>query len=115
MPTDVAKTGRCHQPLKPRSHQTICLVLAVKLLGIMWRNRCWSTTFRTITSGDAHIYMVTELAGVYQPHMLQSHQTFGPVPIVKMLEIMCRSRGWPTTFHTITTTDADRWCQDWLV
>ena len=28
-------------------------VPAVKLLGIMLRNRCWPTTFHTITVGDA--------------------------------------------------------------
>ena len=36
----------------PRSHQTFRLVLTVKLLGIMLRNRWWSTTFLTITAGD---------------------------------------------------------------
>ena len=36
------------------AHQTLCLVLAVKLLGIMLRNRCWPTTFLTITTGDAN-------------------------------------------------------------
>ena len=39
--------------LMPRSHQTFCSVLAVKLLGIMLRNRWWPTTFITITAGDA--------------------------------------------------------------
>ena len=41
-------------PLMPRSHQTLRLVLAVKLLGIMLRNRWRSTTFLTITAGDAN-------------------------------------------------------------
>ena len=36
-----------------RSHQTFRPVLAVKLLGIMLRNRCWPTTFHTITAEDA--------------------------------------------------------------
>jgi hypothetical protein len=37
----------------PRSHQTLRMVPTVKLLGIMFRNRCWPTTFDTITIGDA--------------------------------------------------------------
>ena len=39
-----------------------------------------------------------------------SHQTFRPVSAVKLLGIMFRNRCWPTTFHTITTGDADGWC-----
>ena len=39
--------------LRGRSHQTFRSVLAVKVLGIMLRNRCWPTTFLTITAGDA--------------------------------------------------------------
>ena len=38
--------------LRSRSHQTFHLVLAVKLLGIMLKNRCCSTTFHTITTGN---------------------------------------------------------------
>ena len=34
--------------------------------------------------------------------MPRSHQTFHPVPAVKLLRIMLRNRCWPTTFHTIT-------------
>ena len=37
------------------SHQTFRLVLAVKLLGIMFTNRCWPNTFYTITAEDAEI------------------------------------------------------------
>ena len=44
-----------------------------------------------------------------------SHQTFRPVPAVKILEIMLRNRCWPTTFCTITTEDVDGWCVNWLV
>ena len=48
--------------------------------------------------------------------MPRSHQTFRPVPTVKLLGIMLRNRCWSTTtFHTITTVDADRWCHKWLV
>jgi hypothetical protein len=42
--------------------------------------------------------------------MPQSHQTFHPVPTVKLLGIMFRNNCWPTTFDTITTRDADKWC-----
>jgi hypothetical protein len=35
-----------------QSHQTFRLIPTVKLLGIMFINRCWSTTFHTITVGD---------------------------------------------------------------
>ena len=42
------------KPLMPRWHQIFCSVLDMKLLGIMLRNRCWSTTFLTITVGDAN-------------------------------------------------------------
>ena len=39
--------------LMPQSHQTFRSILAVKLLGITFRNRWWPTTFLTITAGDA--------------------------------------------------------------
>ena len=45
-------TRQCDQPLMPRSHQTFRPVLVVKLLGIMFRNGYWPTTFPTITAGD---------------------------------------------------------------
>ena len=38
----------------PSSHQTFCPVWAIKLLGILLRNRCWLTTFHIITSEDAN-------------------------------------------------------------
>jgi hypothetical protein len=41
--------------------------------------------------------------------MPRSHQTFHPVLAVKLLGFMLRNRCWPTTFHTITTEDADGW------
>ena len=40
-------------PLTPRSHQTFRPISAVKLLGIMFRIRCWLTTVQNITAGDA--------------------------------------------------------------
>ena len=42
--------------LRGRSHQTFCPDPAVKLPGIMLRNRCWPTTFYTITVGDANAW-----------------------------------------------------------
>ena len=41
------------QPHMPRSHQTFRPVLAVKLMGIMFKNRWWATGFHTITAEDA--------------------------------------------------------------
>jgi hypothetical protein len=38
--------------LMPRSHQPFRPVLALKLVGITLRNRCWPTAFHTITAGD---------------------------------------------------------------
>jgi hypothetical protein len=54
MSTDDVKTGRCDQPIMPQSHQTFHPVPTMKLLGIMFKNRCWPTTFHTITAGDAN-------------------------------------------------------------
>jgi hypothetical protein len=36
--------------LRPQSHPTFRPVLAMKLLGIMLRNRCWPATLYTITT-----------------------------------------------------------------
>ena len=36
----------------PRSHQNFRRFAAIKLLGIMLRNRCWPTTICIITAGD---------------------------------------------------------------
>ena len=55
----------------PRSHQTLCAVLAVKLLGIMLSRRWWPTIF-------VHYYsrrcrrMVSELPNVIGPLVLSS-------------------------------------------
>ena len=46
----ITYTKRLSVSLMPRSHQTFRPVLAVKLLGIMLRNRCWPTTFHIITA-----------------------------------------------------------------
>ena len=53
MPTDGVRIGLCDEPLMPRSQQSFCPILAVKLLGVMVRNRCRPTTFHTVTTGDA--------------------------------------------------------------
>ena len=97
--------------LMPRSHQTFCPVLAVKLLGIMFRYRCWPTTFTLL-----QLEMPTD--GVWtgqrdQPSMPWSHQTFRLVPTVKLIGIMSKNGCWPTTFCTITTGDANGRCQKW--
>ena len=39
-----------------------------------------------------------------------SHQHFRPIPIVKVLGIMLRSKCWPTIFLNIITRDAIKWC-----
>ena len=51
--TQIHVFRRLHQWVRPQLHPTLCPVLAVKLLGIMFRNRCWPTTSHTITTGDA--------------------------------------------------------------
>ena len=40
--------------LMPRSHQPFCQLPAMKLLRSMLRNRCWPTTFPTITAGEVN-------------------------------------------------------------
>ena len=52
MLTNGAKSDLYDQPLMPQSHQTFCPVSAMKLLGIVFRNRCWHTTIYIITVGD---------------------------------------------------------------
>ena len=47
--------------------------------------------------------------------MPRSHQNFRPIPAVKLLGILLRSRCWPTTFHTNTAGDTDGGCQNWPV
>ena len=47
----VAKRKR--ERVMPRSHQTFRSVSTVKLLGIMFRIRCWPTTFQPFITRDA--------------------------------------------------------------
>ena len=47
--------------------------------------------------------------------MPQSHQTFRPVPAMKLLEIMFTNRCRSTTFHIITAGNVDGWCLKWPV
>ena len=44
-----------------------------------------------------------------------SHQTFHPVPTMKLLGTMFRIRYWPTIFHNITVRFVDTWCHKWMV
>jgi hypothetical protein len=53
-----SRSCRWMVPEVSRSHQTFRPVQAVKLLGIMLRNRCWPTTFHTITARDTTLDMV---------------------------------------------------------
>jgi hypothetical protein len=50
----------------PQSHQTFHSVPTVKLLGIMFKNRCWSIDFHTISAGDDG-WTVPEVVGVIGP------------------------------------------------
>ena len=52
-PTEGIRSGRCDEPLMPRSHQCFRPVPAMKLMGIMLMNRYWPTTFHTIPDRDA--------------------------------------------------------------
>ena len=94
--------------LVPWSRQTFRLVRAMKLLGIMLRNRCWPTTFHTITAGDGDGWCLCD-----QPLMHRSHQTLCLVPTMKLLGIMFINRYWLTTLDTFTVMHANRWCQKW--
>ena len=49
----VPEAAQLINPSAYTQHQTFRPVLAVKLLRIMFRNRCWPTTFHTIITGDA--------------------------------------------------------------
>ena len=73
----------------------------------------WCEIHLTSRPGDARRQvgpMIDEVHGV----MPQSHQTFRPVPAVKLLEIMLRNRCWPTTSQSVIAgDDANRWCQKW--
>jgi hypothetical protein len=53
--------------LMSRSHQTFRPVSAERLMGIMFRNRCSSTTVHTITAEDVDGWMVPEAASVISP------------------------------------------------
>ena len=48
------RISQCDQPLMSKSHQTFGLVPAVKLPGIMFKNKCWPTTFHIIITEDAY-------------------------------------------------------------
>jgi hypothetical protein len=52
-PIEGLQVLQCLLMFMPRAHQTFCPLPVVKSLEIMFRNRCWPTTFHTITIGDA--------------------------------------------------------------
>ena len=94
-----------------RLHQNIHPVRVLKSLGIMLRNRCWPTAFHNIIAGNANRWRQKQLVwSTSSIFMLQSHQKFHPIPVLKLLGIMLRNRCRPTTFHTITAGNADGWC-----
>ena len=100
--------------LMPGSHQTFHLVLDMKLLGIMLRNRWWPTTFFTITTGDADGWCRN--CPVWSaPHVPITPKFCRPFSIVKSLGIVLRNRCWPITFHIIIDGGVHRWCQEWPV
>ena len=49
----VSEVAGVISPFVPPSHQAFRPILALKLLGIVLRNRCWPTTFDIITVGGA--------------------------------------------------------------
>jgi hypothetical protein len=57
-------------PLMPRSHQTFRLVPTMKLLGIMFKNRCWPTIFYTISAGDADGWCLNWPGMINPSHLL---------------------------------------------
>ena len=95
----------------PRSPQTFRPVPAMKLLGIMFKYRCWPTTFHTITAGDANGWCYNWLVRSAS-HAPITPNFLHPVSAMKLLGIMFTTRCWPTTFHTITAGDSDVWCRN---
>jgi hypothetical protein len=57
--------------------------------------------------------MMPEATDVIRPSCPRSHQTFHPVPTVKLLGIMLRNRCWPTIFHTMAAGRSRRCQTDW--
>ena len=105
----------------PQSHPTFCPVPAMKLLGIMFINRCWPTTF--------HITIARDVDGCAKsgwcdhPLTPQSHQIFCPVLAMKLLRIMLEIDVGPPLFtllHPEMMTNATKsgWCDqplNWLI
>ena len=66
---DFPKVSNFHRlflKLMPQSHRTFHTISTVKLLGIMFKNRCWPIDFHTIIAGDDE-WMVPEVVGVIGP------------------------------------------------
>ena len=99
--------------LMPQSHQTFHPVLAVKLLGIMLRNRCWPTTFHTIATKHADGWCQNWPVWSTPHAPATPHCSSGSKCIIYGDHV--ENRCWPTTFHTITVGDADRSCWNWPV
>ena len=113
----------------PRSHQTLRLVRAMKLL-------CWEIHVDSPFFTLLHQEMPTNGVAIYNTISMlpagqccdigcilirnsirarskfvsRSHQTFCPVWAMKVPGTMLRNRCWPIIFHTITTGDANKWC-----
>ena len=65
-------TGWLHRP-----HQTLCPVLAVKLSGTLFKNRCWPTTFSHCSGRRCRWVVVSKPAGVISPCGRGELQDFG--------------------------------------
>ena len=91
---------------------------------------CWAPLFlsqerkkrknNARTSYQYECEPVTQMRNTtFLTHIVKYQHTHAPItpnfPSVKLLVNMMRSRCWPTTFHTITTGDADGWCYYWPV
>jgi hypothetical protein len=57
--------------------------------------------------GQPHTRLLVREVGWLYKFVPQSHQTFRPVRVMKLLGIMLRNRCWSTIFHIITTRDID--------
>ena len=78
--------------LMSQSHQTSRPVPAVKLLGIMFKIRCWSITFHTITIRDAHGWCLKWLVLFVWPfYLLHAILNLGSPILFLILNTNCKS------------------------
>ena len=113
----------------PRSHQTFHPVRAMKLLGIMLRNRCWPTTFHTTLAKDAdewcrylhHYFHAPKWMALqcwlrpcskFNPISIKIHAPITPNFTASSSHelVMLRNTCGLTIFHIITSGDANEWC-----